>query len=249
MTQQLDFLGTPTQTYAEQPSFWDSNFDLNDRHRNIFTPSKVDKFFQSIDSAVIKTYSDYWKGITPNTDSEIFRRWLFAFLSVHTTWENNVKGYLLIRNWWEWLNNDAELEKRIIASGAGLQKNRVRYISTFAHNFWGNPDKFKRQDSETWQAFRNRLVKDILGLGMAKVSFSLEMITPLETGVVCLDTHLFQVYGLDQTTGSKHYEDMERHWLEMSKMWNVSPYVARCIWWDKNQNKEDSRYWSFTLEA
>jgi thermostable 8-oxoguanine DNA glycosylase len=169
-------------------------------------------------------------------------------MSVHTSWRSNISGYLAIHNWWEWLNNNEELERRIVSSGAGLHKNRTKFISTFAKDFWANIEVFQKNDEETWVEFRNKLVERVLGLGMAKVSFSIEMVYPNEADVTCLDTHLFQVYGLDQTKDSKQYEAMERHWVEMCKMWNVSPYVARCIWWDKNQGYEDSRYWSFVLE-
>jgi thermostable 8-oxoguanine DNA glycosylase len=245
---QLDFIGTSLNA-IRQSQFLDHNLNIVPTRRSGFNPTKVEKFFNSLESGVIKTYSDYWQSVAPKGDSEIFRRWLFAFMSVHTSWRSNVTGYLAIRNWWEWLNNNEELEKRIISSGAGLHKNRTRFISEFAQMFWSNPESFKKTDGESWSEFRNRLVGKVLGLGMAKVSFSLEMVYSADCEAVCMDTHLFQVYGLDQTKDSKHYEVMETHWVSMCKMWNVSPYVARCIWWDINQSQTDSRYWSFCLES
>jgi thermostable 8-oxoguanine DNA glycosylase len=249
---QLDFIGNAisnnNNNAIEQSRFWDSNFNRINIDRPRFNTEKVDRFFNSLDSETIARYSDYWGSVKPNNVSEIFQRWLFAFMSVHTSWRSNISGYLAIRNWWEWLNNNEELERRIVSSGAGLHKNRTKFISTFAKDFWANIEVFQKSDEQTWVEFRNKLVERVLGLGMAKVSFSIEMIYPNEADVTCLDTHLFQVYGLDQTKDSKQYEAMERHWIEMCKMWNVSPYVARCIWWDKNQGYEDSTYWSFVLE-
>jgi len=29
----------------------------------------------------------------------------------------------------------------------------------------------------------------------------------------------------------------------------VPSYIARCVYWDALQDKEDSRYWSYVLEA
>lgn len=249
---QLDFIGNAisnnNNNAIEQSRFWDSNFNRINIDRPRFNTEKVDRFFNSLDAETIARYSVYWGSVKPNNVSEIFQRWLFAFMSVHTSWRSNISGYLAIRNWWEWLNNNDELERRIVSSGAGLHKNRTKFISTFAKDFWANIEVFQKNDEETWVEFRNKLVERVLGLGMAKVSFSIEMVYPNEADVTCLDTHLFQVYGLDQTKDSKQYEAMERHWVEMCKMWNVSPYVARCIWWDKNQGYEDSRYWSFVLE-
>jgi len=109
-------------------------------------------------------------------------------------------------------------------------------------------DFYKKAEDESWTDFRDRLVGQVLGLGMAKVSFSLEMIYPSIAEVTCLDTHLFQVFGLDQSKDAKQYHAMEKHWIEMCKMWNVSSYVARCIWWHRNQGYTDSRNWSFVLE-
>jgi thermostable 8-oxoguanine DNA glycosylase len=248
ITMQLDFIGTTQNNGIEQSVFWDNDFNSIPTRRPSYNPAKVESFFNSLDSTEIKTYTDYWKSVEPKGTSEVFKRWLFAFMSVHTSWKSNISGYLAIRNWWEWLNNDQELENRIIASGAGLHKNRTRFISTFAKDYWANTEAFQKSEDETWVAYRDRLVKRVLGLGMAKVSFSLEMMFPAEADVTCLDTHLFQVYGLDQTKDGKQYHAIERHWIEMCKMWNVSPYVARCIWWDRNQGYTDSRYWSFVLE-
>ena len=129
-----------------------------------------------------------------------------------------------------------------------MQNNRARYISQFAQEFWKNGEFYEKGDSETWTEYRNRLEEKTLGLGPAKTSFSLEMCFPTEAHVTCLDTHLFQVYGLDQSRDLRRYEEIEAHWLDMSRMWNVPAYVARCIYWDEKQRKEDSRYWSYVLE-
>jgi len=247
---QLDFLGTSTQNQnaIRQSIFWDNSYNIVPVSRPRLITQKVDAFFASLEANEIKTYSDYWTSVKPKNTSEVFQRWLFAFMSVHTSWRSNVTGYLAIRNWWEWLNDNENLEWRIIGSGAGLHRNRTKFISTFAKAFWANPSFYTKQDDETWTEFRDKLVESVLGLGMAKVSFSLEMIYPEMAEVTCMDTHLFQLFGLDQTKDSKQYHEMERYWIEMCKMWNVSSYVARCIWWDRNQGYKDSRYWSFCLE-
>jgi hypothetical protein len=64
-----------------------------------------------------------------------------------------------------------------------------------------------------------------------------------------MDTHLFRVYGLDQTKNAKLYFDIEKDWIDRSDERGLAPYLARCIYWDKNQNRKNSRYWSKVLEA
>ena len=135
----------------------------------------------------------------------------------------------------------------IVDARVGLHNNRVRFISQFAQKFWQDPDWYKYQGGD-WQQFRNRLVKEILGLGIAKVSFALEMIYPNRARVTCMDTHLFQAYGLDQSKDARRYLEIENYWLGMCRMWNVPSYIARCILWDRKQDQADSRYWSYVLE-
>jgi thermostable 8-oxoguanine DNA glycosylase len=168
-------------------------------------------------------------------------------MSVHTGWEANVRGYEAVKDWTKWVNRDDELERLLVESRVGLHKNRTRFVSQFAHKFWSDPDWYKYQEGN-WQTFRDRLVKNILGLGIAKVSFGLEMIYPNHAEVTCMDTHLFQAYGLSQTKDARRYKEIENYWLGMCAMWNVPSTIARAIYWDRKQGKTDSRYWSYVLE-
>ena len=208
----------------------------------------VDSFFESIQPEEIKFQYDYWKKLKPINDSERFQRFLFAFMSVHTSWESNIRGYNLIKDWWTWMNQWDNLKEKLIESRVGLHNNRLRFISEFTIKFWSNPSVFDRGMNENWNGFRNRIEREITGLGLAKSSFAIEMIYPDEAEVVCLDTHLFQAYGLDQTKHRKKYDLLENHWVKNSVKKDLPPYIARCIYWDRKQEKSDSRYWSHVLE-
>ncbi len=208
----------------------------------------VESFFESIQPEEIKFQYDYWKKLKPINDSERFQRFLFAFTSVHTSWEANIRGYNLIKDWWTWMNQWDNLKEKLIESRIGLHNNRLRFISEFTLKFWSNPSNFDRGLNENWNGFRNRIVKEITGLGLAKSSFAIEMIYPDEAEVVCLDTHLFQAYGLDQVKHRKKYDLLENHWVKNSVKKDLPPYIARCIYWDRKQEKSDSRYWSHVLE-
>ena len=209
----------------------------------------IEKFFASITPFERKSQTDYWSSVTPNNDSESFQRFLFAYCSVHTTWESNIKAYKLIKNWWEWMNQWDVLEEKFKRSGAGLYRNRVRFIKDFSAKFWSNPNFFTKQaDGESWGEYRNRIEKEIIGLGMAKSSFAIEMMYPIIGQVFCSDTHMFQLYGRNQTKDAKQYQNIEKHWIRMSYEYEIAPYVARCIFWDRKQNRRNSRYWSYVLE-
>jgi hypothetical protein len=221
----------------------------------------AERFFESIRDRDILTYNEYWSELKPQTDAAAFKRYLFAFMSVHTTWKNNCKGYNAIKRFKEWtLDKGEQLElwnydsdalfKRIERSRVGMQNNRTNYIGLFNDTFWDSPsDYLSRNSGEDWREWRNRLAKKTLGLGKAKTSFAIEMLYPLEAQVVCMDTHLLQVYGIKIKQALKYYEDAESDWLARCKEKSVAPYVARCLYWDKKQNKKNSRYWSKVLEA
>jgi hypothetical protein len=216
--------------------------------QSVPTLKQAEDFFASITDSERESQSSYWEPLQPINDSEIFQRFLFAFMSVHTSWKSNISGYKLIKNWWEWINQWDILDSRIKESGAGLYNNRVRFIKDFTQRYWSNPCFYKKAKGEAWATYRNRIERTILGLGMAKSSFSIEMLYPVTAQIVCLDTHLFQLYGLDQTKDSKRYQEIEKHWVRMCFEYQVSPYIARCIYWDRKQGYSNSRYWSYVLE-
>ena len=159
------------------------------------------------------------------------------------------KHITILKDFNKWKDDEALLHKKLVQSRVGMHNNRTRYLNKFIKEFWSDQAKFVvKEDEESWTEWRDRLVKSILGLGKAKVSFALEMMYPVEAQVACMDTHLFQVYGLDQSKDSKHYNKIEADWVDRSNKRGLAPYMARCLYWDKNQNRKNSRYWSKVLE-
>lgn len=249
--QQLDFLTgyvKPNKPKVKpQLEFWDAAYKVLPKSR-AFNASEVDRYFAELNYSLVPAYVNYWNSVAPKNDSEVFQRWLFAFMSVHTSWKSNIAGYTAIKHWWLWLNNWDSLLVKIQDSRVGMHNVRVKFISEFSHKFWENPSAYKKAQGESWTEFRNRLKHITLGLGPAKTSFAIEMCYPSVARLTCLDTHMFQAYGLDQTKDAKQYENIEKHWVDMCTMWNIPPYVARCIYWDQKQGYPDSRYWSQVLE-
>jgi hypothetical protein len=249
--QQLNFLtGYDDELIVKskpQLEFWDAEYRPAEKAQ-AWNASSTVKYFTDLDYSCVPAYVDYWKSLIPKNDSDIFRRWLFAFMSVHTTWKDNIIGYNAVKDWWRWINDWPSLLQAIQASGVGMHNMRVKYLSEFAYKFWEDPEDYKKSEGESWSSFRDRLKDKTLGLGNAKTSFAIELCYPTQAKVVCLDTHMFQAYHLDQTKNAKQYDKIERHWIHMCNMWSIPSYIARCIYWDKKQGFPDSRYWSHVLE-
>jgi thermostable 8-oxoguanine DNA glycosylase len=242
---QLDFLSYSETKPNEQLSFLDEKNRIHIKKHN---KEDVEKFFASITEDEIIDHSVVWERLKPTNDVDVFQRWLFAFCSVHTSYESNMRGYLAIKDFTEWFNKDDVLFDKLKGSGVGLYNNRTKFISEFAQKYWQNPNLFKFKKNQKWAEFRDSLVKDILGLGLAKVSFALEMIYTFDCGVFCCDTHLFQAYGYDQQLHLNKYRELENHWIEFSSMYNVPSAIARAIYWNRKKGENDCSYWADVLD-
>ena len=191
----------------------------------------------SLEQDRISRYEQYWNSITPTTNNEFFLRWLFAFTSIHSTWQSNVRCYNHIKNFEQWINNKSKLSELLILSRAGLQQNRLEAIWDFKNKFFENPNQFKKSSDESWFSLRNRLAKDLKGIGLAKTSFALELCYPNSVGVVCLDVHILRLlnmnisgYKVSSNKDVNEYTKGEEYWLEKTNKLNTSPYITRCIY-------------------
>ena len=142
-------------------------------------------------------YKEYWNNVAPQTDGEFFQRWLFAYTSIHTTWESNVRAYNHIKNFESWIGDKDKLAHLLYIGKAGCHNQRTKYIWDFSSKFWANPEKFKKTNKENWFKFRNRLSLDLWGIGLAKTSFALELCYPEKCQAVCLDVHMLRVLNLN----------------------------------------------------
>lgn len=216
--------------------------------------SKADIFFETFPRDKVVKYKEYWESVRPQNNDDIFRRYLFSYCSVHTTWQGNIKGYNAIKNFNEWIDDKDALREKLHKSGVGLHNNRTNYIWDFSTKFWANPKDFYLTTKKYHVKKRDSIVSKISGIGMAKVSFALEMIHPNEARALCLDVHMLRLYDMEHLkynksrSGMESYKKAERHWMVNCGKLKVPSYIARSIYWDDLQKKEDSRYWSFVLE-
>ena len=216
--------------------------------------SKADAFFANLNKGSVSAYKDYWASVTPNNNADIFRRYLFAFMSVHTSWQGNCNGYNAIKNFDEWTNDKEILRSKLKESGVGLHNNRTNFVWDFKEQFWANPKDFYLTAKKYHVKKRDSIVNKIKGLGKAKVSFALEMIHPNFARTLCLDVHMLRLYGNEHlsygsNTGANEYRKIERHWMVNCGKQKIPSYIARCMYWDNMKNENDSRYWSYVLES
>ena len=72
--------------------------------KTTYCRSKADDFFKTFPVDKVQAYKDYWESVAPQTDGDRFRRYLFAYCSVHTSWQGNCRGYEAIKNYEEWID-------------------------------------------------------------------------------------------------------------------------------------------------
>ena len=146
----------------------------------------------------ISSYEEYWKSISPTNSNEIFRRWLFAYTSIHSTWQSNVRSYNHIKNFEQWKNDKSKLAELLFLSKSGLQNQRTENIWDFKNKFFDNPESFEKSSKESWVDLRNRLAQNLKGIGLAKVSFALELCYPNNVEIVCLDVHMLRALKMNE---------------------------------------------------
>lgn len=215
------------------------------------TPQEnVELYIESIDQALIGQYREYWATIKPKTPAEVYERWLFAFLSVHTTWQRNVSSFQLLQGK-KVSASKSELFDTIVSAGVGLHHMRTDGIWKFHYDFWANPESWMFDGQERWSDYRDRMMARCHGLKEAKTSFALELCYPDECGVVCLDTHMLQLYGCTKkgtAVSPNKYREMEQHWLACCQKRQLPSPLVRHVYWDKVQKQPDTKYWTHVFE-
>lgn len=239
---------------GEKETAMQTNIDVSETKKTMMDKTKADIFFETFPKDRVVAYKEYWESVRPQNVDDIFRRYLFAYCSVHTTWKGNCAGYGAIKNFAEWIDDENLLREKLHKSGVGLHNNRTKYIWDFNQKFWANPKDFYFTTKKGHVKKRDAIVNKIKGIGLAKVSFALEMIHPNEARVLCGDVHQLRLYDMEHLkynksrSGIDTYKKMERHWMVSCGKHKIPSYIARSIFWDALQKKEDSRYWSFVLE-
>lgn len=197
-------------------------------------------------------YSNYFSRIDPVIPHDMWKRYLFAYTTVNLSWQSSVKLYTELDRL-EWPAPEWKIKDAFITARAGFHETRPRYIADFAAKYFRGVNylKFQHRPSRNWIEFRDALDKEILGLGMIKISFTMELAYPQETEIVCLDRHMLaRIFHTDPTrncTGPR-YLHYERLWVQTCRRYGVAPGIARLAYWDKLQGQNSPDYWAHVFK-
>ncbi len=211
----------------------------------------MDSFLSKLDRKKVQEYKKYWKRLTPKTSRDYYLRFIFAFLSIQTTWLQNVRAFL---QFWT-LPKDftqEELKEALVESGSGMHDVKSKFMYAFSNNFWKWPENYYPRSYESMTDCRNRLMINIDGLGYAKTAFALELAYPETCDVACLDRHMLDLFKYDKnknTPKPSEYLEMEEGWRALCAKHKIPCPIARHLVWDNKQEKRSTQYWSLAFEV
>lgn len=210
------------------------------------TPAVKEFFRRQSDNPRLPLYETYLQSIAAESGNDVFWRFVFAFTSIHSNYESNIRAYQILRNPGAWQGEDT-LRQALVAARCGLYNNRARFLWKFAHEFFFG-SFMALQFADNLLEKRNMMVERLHGIGRAKTSFALEMSFPTQSEVVCMDVHHLRLYDLSESPTRADYERCERDWCWRSEELGVSPYAMRNVFWDENKGQPSPRFWTFVFE-
>lgn len=213
--------------------------------------AKFNEFFNSLKLAHVRRETKYWESLQTNSDFDVFKRWLFAILSVNSDWKSNVYAYKFLLSDFSWMISRESLDAKMPLAKVGLNVRRAEGIWQLVEGFREDPKQFTKKDDETWVECRDRLIGRIRGLGNAKTTYALNLSYPVDAELLCLDIHVLRFMGYEKQSISslRQYKEYETLWMDKCDDVGVAPNVAREIYWNRVQGRTNSRYWSYCLEA
>lgn len=202
--------------------------------------------------ALVESYREYWDRLRPRTSEEHMNVWVFSVMSYLNTWQNNVSsyrylcglGYPLTR-----FGRDGLLD-HVKRAGCGIYDRRSQSLVAVDELMWSRPSVLKPYAGEGLRDYRDRLRAYVPGLGLAKLSFVVEMAYPESCDVVCADRHVLRAYGLRDgaSVSDGMYVKLETHWVSTCRRLGLPAPIARHILWDQLRGEWSTRYWSYVLE-
>lgn len=210
---------------------------------------KVRKAFSELPADGYRAYLAHFKRLKPSGPEEVYRRFLFSFLSVQTDWMMNVELYRALRDY-DWREGVEPVKAYFKKVGAGFHETRPMRLHAFHTAFWESPEWFQKSPLESWVAYRDRLDSTVNGLSNAKLGFVAEMMYPDTSELVCLDRHMLRgVFDVSSTRWGvrcprKRYLEYERRWVDEARWRGMAPAVSRLLHWDRALGFDNSLFWT-----
>lgn len=226
---------------------------------------QIKEIIASITDTEIEQNTKFWRAVVPTTIEQIQNCYIFAFLSIRSSWRQNVKGFdlwghgkiLKIANAVLATPDDdptrdakfAALEAMVEAARSGLEENRTKGVISLADASKNNPNLLLKQEGQTWEKYRRSLIKNIFFLGMAKSSFVSELLYPETSEIVCFDVQMHKMLGMQHLTiGKRRYRELEKEWVSECKDRGVAPAIARHIVWSRELPSGNCSDWANSLD-
>lgn len=206
---------------------------------------RIETFFEGINPIDVKRYKSDWQTIMPKSDREHLNRYRFAYCTVHTSWANSCNQYNAVKKS-EAKSTYNHLLQVLKNSQGGMYVIKATGINSL-QSLWINHRKMFNPEPDKWQSWRNKLCKNLKKLGLAKTSFAIEMIRPMDAQIICIDRHMFKAFGwenVDKGASLEQYTYYEDYWNELSNSYDIPPVISRNMFWDKIQKQDSSMYWA-----
>jgi len=175
-----------------------------------------------------------WSGGISKSPWTVCDRLEFAIISAHTPMAKAILAWQATRD----ADGVVNLAELLYANGVVAPYNKAGYIATL-----------RREQPFPWWPYRAyRRDTKIRGLGLCKLSFACCLIDPLNSDVVCLDTHILQVY-MGHRPGERdvrkcytclaHYEHIEGQVLAEAARVDLPPFAYQWAVWDWKRARVD----------
>ena len=173
-------------------------------------------------------YTKFARRITPNLadPAQVWDRIAFAILSANCNFEMAVKA----------LAYATECKGNAVAKDMarfGMVPRKAEYLNKLSRGI--DILQYVKGDSESWCDYRWRLKSRILGLGLAKATFTACLLYPLEADLGCVDTHMCKFYlnlTSFQTLSLKRYRSIEAKIRAIAKRARINTFLAQWLIWD-----------------
>jgi len=176
----------------------------------------------------VERYKGFARMITPEVTNpeQVFSRVAFAILSANTVFDYAVRAL------------DVVIETRGGTTpedirAYGMVGAKAEYCNeaweVIKKSYWG------KIEGQTWGEYRASVQHQFKGLGLAKASFAVALLYPLEADVACIDTWMQKVFlgrSSFKQLGLKDYEAVEARVRRYAKRFGVSTFLGQWMIWD-----------------
>lgn len=163
----------------------------------------------------------------PPAPEAVFERYLFALLSRHCALGRTVRAFRLLRD--QDLSDAPLLAERLRSGRIGYHNTWPPQIAAFTRAFRADPRRLLPAPGESFPEARDRIAREVTGLGPAKSSFALGLLFPFDATVCCIDTHITRM--LAPILGGR-YREAEALLREVAAAADLPLVLAHWILWD-----------------